>query len=199
METRKITIVSSLSQSRKDIMSAATTLSELKADLDRANINYDGMTFMEGYSKTELKTDDSILPSNIPLRNGTVTNELVFMLTAPQKKIKSGAMTRQECYTFMQDHTDLASEFKTLHGYPYTNASTASLSEFIEDAKTASNKVLDELHYVDLKEALDIILQKMLSLGELTLAEYASVVSILSHNAKSSDLDIDEMFAFLND
>lgn len=140
MESRKITIVSSGSQSRKEIMSAATTLAELKRDLNAAQISYDGMTFMEGYTKTELKADDSVLPTNVPTKNGKTTNELVFMLTAPQKKIKSGAMDRKECYAFMRNHPEVAKAFSVKFGKNYTNGSTADLAAFIA-AKTKKNPV----------------------------------------------------------
>ena len=89
METRKITIVSTKSQSKKVIMSSATTLAELKSDLRQNGIDYEGMSFFEGTSKVELKNDASVLPHDVPWK-GTVTNELVFMLTNTNKKIKSG-------------------------------------------------------------------------------------------------------------
>lgn len=97
METRKITIVSTKSQSKKVIMSSATTLAELKSDLRQNGIDYEGMSFFEGTSKVELKNDTSVLPHDVPWK-GTVTNELVFMLTNTNKKIRSGAMSRMEAY-----------------------------------------------------------------------------------------------------
>ena len=97
METRKITIVSTKNQSKKVIMSSATTLAELKSDLRQNGIDYEGMTFFEGTSKVELKNDASVLPHDVPWK-GTVTNELVFMLTNTNKKIRSGAMSRMEAY-----------------------------------------------------------------------------------------------------
>lgn len=132
MESRKITIISSTTQSRYDIMSDATTLAELKTDMRGQGIDYDGQTFMEGYSKTELKSDESLLPTNVKKRNGEVTNELVFMLTTPQKKIKSGAMDRRDCYDFMHYNPDAAAAFKSAHGKNYTNGSTAALNSFID-------------------------------------------------------------------
>lgn len=97
METRKITIVLTKSQSKKVIMSSATTLAELKSDLRQNGIDYEGMSFFEGTSKVELKNDASVLPHDVPWK-GTVTNELVFMLTNTNKKIRSGAMSRMEVY-----------------------------------------------------------------------------------------------------
>ena len=99
MEARKITVVQTKNQKKSVIMSAATTLAELKSDLRANGIDYDGMTFFEGTSKIELKNDASVLPHDVPYK-GTITNELVFMLTNTNKKIRSGAtnMSRMEAY-----------------------------------------------------------------------------------------------------
>ena len=100
MEARKITVVQTKNQKKSVIMSAATTLAELKSDLRANGIDYNGMTFFEGTSKVELKNDASVLPHDVPYK-GTVTNELVFMLTNTNKKIRSGAatMSRAEAYS----------------------------------------------------------------------------------------------------
>ena len=99
MEARKIVVVQTKNQRKSVIMSAATTLAELKSDLRANNIDYNGMTFFEGTSKVELKNDASVLPHDVPYK-GTITNELVFMLTNTNKKIRSGAtnMSRMEAY-----------------------------------------------------------------------------------------------------
>lgn len=97
MEARKITVVQTKNQKKDVIMSAATTLAELKSDLRANGIDYNGMTFFEGTSKVELKNDASVLPHDVPYK-GIVTNELVFMLTNTNKKIRSGAMSRMEAY-----------------------------------------------------------------------------------------------------
>ena len=99
MEPRKITIIQTKEQRKSVIVTAATTLAELKSDLRANNIDYDGMTFFEGTSKVELKNDASVLPHDVPYK-GTITNELVFMLTNTNKKIRSGAtnMSRMEAY-----------------------------------------------------------------------------------------------------
>lgn len=107
MEPRKITVVRTKNQTKSVIMSAATTIAELKRDLEANGIDYEGMTFFEGVSKSELRNDNSILPHDIPYK-GTITNELVFMLTNTNKKIKSGTdvdgMTRSEIYTIIKDN-----------------------------------------------------------------------------------------------
>lgn len=130
MNSRKITIVDSKLQKRSVIMSEAETLAELKRDLALNGIDYSGKTFMEGLSRTELKEDASILPHDIE-RNGVITNELVFMLTEPEKKIKSGAdFTRQECYAKIKEQ-GLASAVQSRFGKNFTQCSTADLNAFL--------------------------------------------------------------------
>ena len=138
MEARKITIVSTKNQKKSVFMSAATTLAELKSDLRQNGIDYDGMTFYEGTSKTELKTDESVLPHDIPYK-GTTTNELVFMLTNTNKKIKSGAMSRAEAYAAIKAK-GLQEECVKKFGKNFTMCKTADLISLVEKAgkKTAS-------------------------------------------------------------
>lgn len=98
MEARKILFILSNSSNQKSIMSEAETLGALKADMRKAGINYDGMIFYEGRTRTELKDDASVLPVNVPVpakgtNPATTTNDLVFMLTTANKKIKSGALS----------------------------------------------------------------------------------------------------------
>lgn len=98
METRKVIIINSKTQSQKVIQdSKATTLGELKAEMRERGIDYEGMTFFEGHMRAELKDDTAPLPTNIPYK-GQVVNDLTFMLTAPEKKVKSGAVSRADVY-----------------------------------------------------------------------------------------------------
>lgn len=135
MEARKITVVSKRNQKKSVIMSAATTLAELKADLRQNGIDYDGMTFYEGTSKTELKTDLSVLPHDVPYK-GTTTNELVFMLTNTNKKIRSGAggaIKRKEVYDKITE-LGLQDECKRKFGRNFTQCATADLISLVEKA-----------------------------------------------------------------
>lgn len=130
MEARKITIVTTNSNNKEVIMSSATTLGELKADMREKRINYEGMTFYEGLSKTELTEDASLLPHDIPYK-GTTTNELVFMLTTPNKKIKSGAMTRAEAYDIIRKK-NLGNECMKRFGQHFTRCKTVDLIKLVE-------------------------------------------------------------------
>lgn len=136
MEARKITVVSTKTQKKSVIMSGAETLGELKEDFREAGIDYEGMTFYEGTSKTELKTDESVLPKDVPYTNRTTgetknTNELVFMLTNTNKKIKSGAMTRTEAYDAIKAK-GLQAECQKRFGRNFTMCKTSDLVSLIE-------------------------------------------------------------------
>ena len=136
MEARKITVVSTRNQKKSIIMSAATTLAELKADLRQNGIDYDGMTFYEGTSRVELKDDASVLPHDV-LYKGQTTNELVFMLTNTNKKIKSGAdMSRADAYAIIKAK-GLQGECMKRFGKNFTMCKTADLIALINE-KSAS-------------------------------------------------------------
>lgn len=132
MEARKITVVQTKNQKKSVIMSAATTLGELKADLRSNGIDYDGMTFFEGTSKVELKNDASVLPHDVPYK-GTITNELVFMLTNTNKKIRSGAvaMSRAEAYSAIKS-MGLQDACVKKFGKNFTMCKTADLIALVQ-------------------------------------------------------------------
>lgn len=135
MEARRITVVSTKNQTKKVIMSSAETLSELKADLRQNNIDYTGMTFYEGLSKTELKDDASILPHDVPFR-GQTTNELVFMLTNSNKRIKSGAMTRARAYDEIKSR-GLQEECVRRFGKNFTMCKTVDLLSLLDSTPSS--------------------------------------------------------------
>ena len=130
MEARKITIVSTKNQSKKVIMSSAETLNELKADLRQNGIDYEGMAFYEGTAKVELKDDSSCLPRDVQYK-GTTTNELVFMLTNTNKKIKSGALSRAEVYAKIKE-SGLQNKCVEEYGKNYTMCKTTELVSLLE-------------------------------------------------------------------
>ena len=143
-ETFKVSVINTRTQSRNNFNSTASTLAELKHDMDAAGIDYDGMTFMEGSTKTELKTDDSVLPVNVPVKRngvatGETTNDLVFFLTSPEKHISSGS-DRSDAYEYLREHPDLAETVREDTGRHYTNLPTADLVAYVSTAKAAEAK-----------------------------------------------------------
>ena len=137
MEARKITVVQTKNQKKSVIMSAATTLAELKSDLRANGIDYDGMTFFEGTSKVELKNGASVLPHDVPYK-GTITNELVFMLTNTNKKIRSGAvaMSRTEAYSAIKS-MGLQDACVKKFGKNFTMCKTADLIALVQSNSAA--------------------------------------------------------------
>lgn len=138
MEARKILFVMNNSSSQKSIMSEAETLGALKADMRRAGINYDNMTFYEGRTRTELKDDASVLPTNVPVAAkgttpATTTNDLVFMLTTANKKIRSGAGDRPAVYAKIKQ-LGLQDACKAKYGKNFTQCSTSDLEALIAGA-----------------------------------------------------------------
>lgn len=130
MEFKKVTIINNKTQSQKVIQaSAATTLGELKREMREAGIEYEGMTFFEGHLRAELKDDASILPTNIPYK-GQVVNDLTFLLTAPEKKIKSGAMSRAEAYNAIKSR-GLQDECVKRFGKNFTMCKTQDLIDLL--------------------------------------------------------------------
>ncbi len=137
METRKITVITTKTHQTKVIESAATTLGELKTDLSKAGINYTDCTFFEGLTKIELKNDAAILPHDVPYK-GTITNNLVFMITNASKKIKSGA-DRKAIIAEIKE-LNLMDVVKKAYGKNYTNCKTEDLVKVINDSKVSTPK-----------------------------------------------------------
>lgn len=182
MEARKILFVMNNSSSQKSIMSEAETLGALKEDMRKAGINYDNMTFYEGRTRTELKDDASVLPTNVPVAAkgttpATTTNDLVFMLTTANKKIRSGAGDRPAAYAKIKQ-LGLQDACKAKYGKNFTQCSTSDLEALIAgaspkvepkveapaviisnagSAKARVMKVVMETTNVSLKEAADIV------------------------------------------
>ncbi|WCF57038.1 hypothetical protein PhiCrAssBcn10_21 [Bacteroides phage PhiCrAssBcn10] len=154
MEFRKVTIINNKTQSQKVIQaSTATTLGELKREMREAGIEYEGMTFFEGHLRAELKDDASILPTNIPYK-GQVVNDLTFLLTAPEKKIKSGAMSRAEAYNAIKAR-GLQNECVKRFGKNFTMCKTQDLIDLLGEGapvKEEKKEVVKEKATKEVKE-----------------------------------------------
>lgn len=174
MEPREILVVNTKTQSKKTITSSATTLAELKADLRAAGVDYSDMTFYEGISKTEIKTDDSQLPHDVNYK-GNITNNLVFMLTTANKKVKSGAVsTRAEAYKAIKDN-NLQDEVKKKFGKNFTNCGTNDLITFVNNKEKKVAKTV--IKGTSVKAALDTIVEKS------NVNYTAAIVKLVNHLA----------------
>lgn len=169
MQPRKITVVQTKNQKKSVVMTNATTLGELKEALRETGIDYEGMTFYEGLSKTELKKDDAILPHDIE-RNGVVTNELVFMLTNTDKKIKSGAMLRPELYSYIKNN-NLSEEVKKAFGKNFTMCKTSDLQSIVDKHKSSKKPAVKENFVNSKTEEEEVKVTKVEESGESTSSQ----------------------------
>lgn len=217
METRKITIISTKNHSTKVINSAATTLAELKSDLNNAGISYRDCTFFEGLTKTELKNDAAILPHDVPYK-GTTTNNLVFMITNASKKIRSGADRKSIIAEIKAKN--LTEVVKNTYGKNYTNCKTEDLEKILSMNNTsipkeapvkkemAETNVLDNTEYVtkaQLKEVITSLVEEMKYVGmdysdEININNISIISDVSSSNSKKeeespySSNELDDMF-----
>lgn len=130
MEQRKIVIIDSSSNRKVTVTTDATSFGELKRAARAAGINYEGKDWLEGLTKTSPVSDDSLLPVNVNYK-GTITNNLVYMLTNTNKRIKNG-MSRAEIYAEIKK-LGLAEEVKATFGRNFTQVGTKELIAFIEE------------------------------------------------------------------
>lgn len=126
---REILIANTKTQKRSKITTSATTLGELKTDLHAAGIDFSGMTFTEGISKTQLLSDDTQLPQNV-MYKGQPTNNLVILLTNTKKNIASGVLSRKEAYNLIKQNS-LENAVKIEFGRNFTQVPTLDLIKFI--------------------------------------------------------------------
>ena len=221
MEPRKVIIIDNKNQSQKVIAnSTATTLGELKREMRERGISYEGNTFYCGQMRAELKDDAAPLPETVMYR-GQEVRDLTFMLTAPEKKIKSGAMSRPEAYAKIKE-LGLQDECKKSFGKNFTQCGTADLEALI--AKYSSSpapkaEVPVEEPEVPAKEeapsydtcpevgnttkALKVLLEDLYGGDVIEEETYDKCMAILEgkkvqKSEKMSKKEIDSMFDFVN-
>lgn len=136
MEARTIWILDRATNTHVKIITDATTFGELKQAAKAAGVRYEGKDWLERISQQSPLSDESILPTNLPWQ-GKVTNDLVFVLTDTNKKIKSG-LGRNEILEKIRD-LGLQQELKLKYGKPYTNISNDVLLKEVEEAEEALN------------------------------------------------------------
>lgn len=210
---RKVTFIDSKSQSQKVINnSTATTLGELKAEMRTAGIDYTDMSFYEGHIRAELLDDNSILPTNIPYK-GKVVNDLVFMLSTTNKKIKSG-VDRAKVYQQIKN-LSLQDEVVRVFGRNFTQVSTNDLVMLIarydsseKSAPAEDNEVVAITcaeRFDRIEQALTDIISILYDENIIDEDEYNDMIDLVDHknlnnteDQKMSSQEIDEMFNFMN-
>lgn len=219
---RKVTIINNKTQSQKVIQaSSATTLGELKREMREAGIEYEGMTFFEGHLRAELKDDASILPTNIPYK-GQVVNDLTFLLTAPEKKIKSGmrkeTMSRTEAYNAIKAR-GLQDECVKRFGKNFTMCKTQDLIDLLGEGSPVKEEKKEVVEEKATKEveiskessipegnvagALEVLLEDLYGSDTIEEATYNRAMAVLKGTTykapeKMSRAEINKMFDFVH-
>jgi hypothetical protein len=209
METRIITVISTKNNSKIVIESNANTLGDFKKDLRKANIDYSDMTFYEGLTKTELINDESLLPRNVEYK-GTVTNNLVFMLTNTNKKIKSGiTQDRVRIITQIKEF-NLQDTVKARFSKNFTNCKTSDLEaiilEYLNTLNNPSNEVTDCPTNCDTPSTLQKLVRLLYNKHVITDKER---ISLFDNTTTYSDIDkltegyysqkeLEELFSFVD-
>ena len=129
METRKIYINDTAHNNVITLETDATTFGEVKAAAIAAGVDVEGKDWLEGLTKTTPTSDDSLLPTNVSYQ-GNITNDLVFVLTNTNKRIRSGAMSYGEMKAYIKTN-GLAEAFAQKYGKSYTQGKTVEFFEFI--------------------------------------------------------------------
>lgn len=117
----KVIVLSTQNQAKYTLNIQGNTLGEVKSALTEKGVSITGMTFFEGRTKTELLSNESILPENPVIR-----------LTKSQKNITSGAETidsRTAAYTYIKSN-DLGEEVSKKYGRNFTQCSNTQLFSF---------------------------------------------------------------------
>jgi hypothetical protein len=214
METRTILVANTKTQQRYSVESSATTLGELKAQLRAQGIDYSGMSFMEGISKTQLLADDTPLPTNV-MYKGAPTNNLVMLLTNTQKNIASGADgSRKDAYAIIKASATLQDTIKETYGRNYTQVPTTELWHVINQSVEEENEEPENTTPTTSapvavnKEVVNFIYDgiKMLLKSHMLCAEdFEALMELISElharlleeKPVFSDADIDEIIANL--
>lgn len=128
---REITVWESAKQKKTVFTSHAETLGQLKEELAQQNIDVTNMSILEGVSHTQLLSNESILPHDIPYR-GEVTNNLLIYLTLQDKKVASGVIDRYAIGDWIKKN-NLQYDLIKAFGDNWTRVSTENLVKFYEE------------------------------------------------------------------
>ena len=210
MSTKKFTVIDTRTGLKKTFDSEANTVRELKNDFERLSISTEGMTIQEGLTRTELVSDDSYLPHDVPYK-GSVTNNLVFRLTMAEKKIKSGSYSRKEVYSKVKE-LGLQKTIEAKYGKNFTMCKTVDLIKEIElaskkaapkaEAKAEaeaepSNKKAPKCSNA-VEEAITLLTSKLVDCGVFSKAEGTEITDTIGTSLEVSEdysyEDINDMF-----
>jgi hypothetical protein len=136
---RTVTVWESSKQKKTVFTSNAETLGELKSEMQAHDINLTNMSILEGVSHTQLLSDESVLPHDIPYK-GERTNNLMIYLTLQNKKVSSG-IDRKEIGAWIKENNLSDALFAEFHNN-WTRVSTDNLIKFYNEHKGAAPAAL---------------------------------------------------------
>lgn len=132
---RNVTVWESSKQKKTVFASNAETLGELKSEMQAHDIDLTNMSILEGVSHTQLLSDESVLPHDIPYK-GERTNNLMIYLTLQNKKVSSG-IDRKEIGAWIKENNLSDALFAEFHNN-WTRVSTDNLIKFYNEHKDAA-------------------------------------------------------------
>ena len=206
-------IINSKTQTQTRFQSSATTLRELKQEATNNGVDIEGLTWFEGHLRAELIDDNAVLPTSVNYR-GRETTDLTFMLSVPNKKIKSG-VDRKELFNKIKafNATDACYTHYNKH---YTRCSNAELQHIIDlYEKEVQNSVQEETVVAPESSsdntsnastdtaslAVKRMAEILYSNCVINLSEYKEITAIIGiHTVSAKDMstdEIDEMFDFV--
>ena len=188
---RVIKIANTKTQQRYTLTTSATTLGELQDQMMAQGIDFTGMSFTEGLSKTQLIGRDSLLPTNV-MYKGQPTNDLVMLLTNTTKNIASGAMSRKDAFRMIKE-MNLQDAVLEGEGKNYTLVKTDVLEEYIN--LNAQDVPDEEIEETVLKDNVAPVEKK----AEVKAAPHADLVELIylgvkyltkTHNMVADDVAV---------
>lgn len=174
--SRTIMVANTLTQKTYKITTNASTLAELKDCLKDHGIDYEGLSFTEGITRSTLTDDAAALPTNIPYK-GSTTNNLILLLTKTKKDINSGAPSRTEIYQMIKAK-HLESSVKAHFGKNYTLVPSQDLVAYMDD-QTA---VFTDKPSSNLKKKIE---------ATVTPIEFQSAHAVINDDYDYADMIID--------
>lgn len=149
-ETRKVSIMIDKTNEFIEFQSKATTIGELKRELDALGVNYKGCSFIEALSYAIYDIDDAVLPPEVVSQNGDKTRDLAFLLATRNKKIESGRssssvyLDRKKAVGLIKSN-NLEGKFKDKYSKCPSNAKTDDLYEFLVENGLDSEIEIEKL------------------------------------------------------
>lgn len=148
---RKVLIYNQDANTTKTVtVSGVNTLGELKQALSNQGIIIeDNMDVTEGFTKTALISDNSVLPSgHTNPKTGSPTNDLIIALFRKNKKIESG-MDRKNIYVLIKKQ-NLENDIKEKTGKNFTNLPNdileGILNELMGNSEVEEDKEKEKEH-----------------------------------------------------